>query len=229
MEHSTWSGRIDYIHDTGRQRGREWFTVTKHSEGFRVVRAMCEMDDSEILRDVTFTLTEDFKPVEAYVRIVVKGKHKGSAWFTFEGEEAKCESWMSGLGRVTQKIIVPGGVASFGPHPVLCDCFHTALFDHKSSQKIQAVERILHSSPEPDGASGPMLGRWEFGIEFIGPETITVPAGTFDTHHYQFNLENYGWKPEDIWVLPGSRQFVQIRWDVLETTYVLAELKGAPS
>ncbi len=229
MGHKKWFGRIDYIHDDGHERGREWFTVTKHDEGLRVVRSHCEMDDTEILRDVTFTLTQDFKPVEAYVRLVVKGKHKGSAWFTFEGDEANCESWMSEGGRVSQKIIVPGGVASFGPHPVLCDCFHSALFDHSSKVKIQPVERILHSSPEPDGSSGPMLGKWKFGIEFIGEERVTVPAGTFDTLHYQFNLENYGWPPEDIWVLPGSRQFVKIRWDVLKTTYVLAELVGKPS
>ena len=144
LEHNTWSGRINYIHDDGHERGREWFTVTTHQEGYRVVRAMCEMDDSQILRDVTFTLADDFKPVETYVRLVKAGKYKGSAWFTFEGDEAKCESWMTDLGRVSQKITVAGGVASFGPHPVLCDCFHTALYDHSNPLKIQPVERILH-------------------------------------------------------------------------------------
>ena len=229
LEHNTWSGRINYIHDDGHERGREWFTVTTHQEGYRVVRAMCEMDDSQILRDVTFTLADDFKPVETYVRLVKAGKYKGSAWFTFEGDEAKCESWMTDLGRVSQKITVAGGVASFGPHPVLCDCFHTALYDHSNPLKIQPVERILHSSPEPDGSTGPMLGRWEFGVEYVGEERISVPAGEFDTLHYRFNLENYGWPPEDIWVLPGSRQFVKIPWDVLKTTYVLAELNGVPN
>ncbi len=228
MEHQSWSGRIDYIHDDGRHRGREWFTVTKHQEGFRVARAMCEMDDTEILRDVTFTMAEDFRPVESYIRLVVRGKHRGSAWFTFEGEEAKCESWMTGLGRVSQTLAVPGGAASFGSHPVLCDCFHSALYDHSNPVKIQPIAQILNSSLEPDGSTGPMLGQWAISMEFIGEESVTVPAGTFDTHHYRFHLDNYGWAPEDIWVMPGSRQLVKIRWDVLKTTYVLAELSGTP-
>ena len=28
MEHHSWSGRIDYVHDDRGERGREWFTVT---------------------------------------------------------------------------------------------------------------------------------------------------------------------------------------------------------
>ena len=228
MKHTGWTGRIDYVHDDGRERGREWFNVTKHDEGYRVIRAHCVMDDTEILRDVTHTMTHEFKPVETYVRLEVKGQHRGSGWFNFEGEDATCHSWMTEHGHVTQKIKVPGGVKSFGPHPVLCDCFHTAMYDHSSSQKIQNFSGILHSSPEPDGSSGPMMGQWEFGIEFMGEESVTVPAGTFDTLKYRYHLDNYGWPPEDVWVMPGSRQLVKIRWDVLKTTYVLAELNGTP-
>jgi hypothetical protein len=102
------------------------------------------------------------------------------------------------------------------------------MYDHSNSQKIQNFSGILHSSPEPDGSTGPMIGQWEFGIEFMGEESVTVPAGTFATLKYRYHLDNYGWPPEDVWVMPGSRQLVKIRWDVLKTTYVLAELNGTP-
>ena len=92
MKHVGWSGRIDYIHDDGRERGREWFNVTKHEEGYSVVRSHCEMDDTEILRDVTHSMTHEFLPVETYVRLEVKGIHVGSGWFNFEGEDATCHS-----------------------------------------------------------------------------------------------------------------------------------------
>ena len=65
-------------------------------------------------------------------------------------------------------------------------------------------------------------------FEFMGEESVTVPAGTIDTLKYRYHLDNYGWPPEDVWVMPGSRQLVKIRWDVLKTTYVLAELNGTP-
>ena len=53
------------------------------------------MDDTEILRDVTHSMTHEFLPVETYVRLEVKGIHEGSGWFNFEGEDATCHSWMA--------------------------------------------------------------------------------------------------------------------------------------
>jgi hypothetical protein len=217
MEHHAWSGRVDYIHDERGERGREWFTVTTHEDGRRVVRARCEMDDTEILRDVTFTM-RGFEPEEAYVRLVVKGNDV----------EARCESLISGGGRISQVVKTHGRTRSFGPHPVVCDCFHTSLYDPSLEEPVQRFSGILNSSLEPDGSSGPMIGEWEFGIELVGEERITVPAGTFDTLHYRFHLDNAGWEPEELWVLPGSRQLVKIYWSVLKTTYVLAELDGDP-
>jgi hypothetical protein len=98
MEQHAWSGRIDYIHDERGERGREWFTVTTHQDGHRVVRARCEMDDTEIMRDVTYSMN-GFTPEEAYIRIVIKGKHEGSGWFTFDENEARCEAIIAGGGR----------------------------------------------------------------------------------------------------------------------------------
>ncbi|CAB5041818.1 unannotated protein [freshwater metagenome] len=226
MEQHAWSGRIDYIHDERGERGREWFTVTTHQDGHRVVRARCEMDDTEIMRDVTYSMN-GFTPEEAYIRIVIKGKHEGSGWFTFDENEARCEAIIAGGGRVSQTMKTPGPAASFGAHPVLCDCLHASLYKHGGSKR-QRVTNILNSSHSPDGSTGPMLGEWEFDIEFIGEERITVPAGTFDTYHYTYHLDHYGWAPEQVWVMPGSNQLVKIYWDVLKTSYVLAELNGDP-
>ena len=55
MRHSTIRGKILYLRD-GFETGREWFTVTKHVDGARTFRALCEMDDHELLRDVTYSV-----------------------------------------------------------------------------------------------------------------------------------------------------------------------------
>ena len=208
MEHHSWSGRIDYVHDDRGERGREWFTVSTHNDGHRVVRAICEMDDSEILRDVTYSMN-GFTPEEAYIRIVIKGQHEGSGWFTFEENEARCEAMINGGGRVSQVMKTPRRAASFGAHPVLCDCLHASLYDLKKGGR-QKMTNILNSSHSPDGSTGPMLGEWEFDIELVGEEKITVPAGTFDTLHFRYHLDHYGWAPEEVWVMPGSYQLVKI-------------------
>ena len=46
--------------------------------------------------------------------------------------------------------------------------------------------------------------------------------------HFRYHLDHYGWAPEEVWVMPGSYQLVKIYWDVLKTSYVLAELNGDP-
>ncbi len=81
------------------------------------------------------------------------------------------------------------------------------------------------SSPLPNGASGPLLGLTHLRLEHVGPEEVTVPAGTFATEHFRFVFTD-GRAPEELWVIPGDWQLVKIRWDLLETTYELVELEG---
>jgi len=69
---------------------------------------------------------------------------------------------------------------------------------------------------------------WQQYMSAHGWEQITVPAGTFLTLHFRYHLDHYGWAPEEGWVMPGSYQLVKIYWDVLKTSYVLAELNGDP-
>ncbi len=227
MEHHTWSGRIDYIHDEVGERGREFFTVTTHQDGRRVIRARCEIDDSEILRDVTYAM-EGFTPEEAYIRVVIKGQLKGSAWFTFADGQSNCEALMTDAGRVSQTVKTDGWGSGFIAHPVLCDCFLASLHHEADATQIQWITGVLTSSHSPDGSTGPMLGQMELGMELIGDEEITVPAGTFMTRHYRYHLDHRGQAPAELWVMPGSNQLVKIYWSVLKSSYVLAELNGDP-
>lgn len=45
MEHTTLRGRLDYIADGVGVTGREWFTLTVHSDGRRTMRALTALDD----------------------------------------------------------------------------------------------------------------------------------------------------------------------------------------
>ncbi|MGH9434535.1 MAG: hypothetical protein ACRD06_00890 [Terriglobia bacterium] len=67
-------------------------------------------------------------------------------------------------------------------HPLSADSLLMAYFDHSKPERIQSSSGGLSTSPLLDGASGPLLrveGRRS--VEYVGPERITVPAGTFDT------------------------------------------------
>jgi len=74
MNHRSYRGRVDYIHDDIGERGREWFSVTVQPDGMRTLRSQCEMDDTRILRDVIYTVDGQWRPIDSYVRITVVRK-----------------------------------------------------------------------------------------------------------------------------------------------------------
>ena len=69
MRHRTYAGKIVYLTDGAGEMGRERFRVTVHDDGRRTLRAICEMDDDELLRDVTHTVDRHFRPLDAFVRL----------------------------------------------------------------------------------------------------------------------------------------------------------------
>lgn len=230
MNHSTVRGRISYRSDAGHERGREWFTITRQPDGRRTIRCQCEMDDSELLRDVTYTVNADWSPHDAYVALTQHGEFSGAGWFAFDGCRAQAETRVKGGGRISQQMELASPIVSFGPHPVSCDIWHLPGFSKgqpvDGNDSVRRIEGVLTSSPLPNGASGPMLNHDPLVLERVGPETVTVPAGTFETVHYRFVLP--GIPDEDLWCTGEDMMMVKIRWDLLETTYELVELETTP-
>lgn len=223
MEHLTYRGKIIYTGDQVGERGREWFTVTKHRNGDRTMRAMCEIDDSKVLRDVVYTVNERWQPRDAFVRLTVNEDFMGSGWFRFTPDQAECETFMAEGGRVSQKIALAQPVPFFGLHPVAADCWCLGGFDAASGEKIQLLRGGMMSSQLSNGASGPMLSPFDLKVEYLGQEAVTVPAGTFQTDHFRFVLND---RPaEELWCCGEDLLFVKIRWDHLATTYELVELE----
>ncbi len=223
MEHITYRGKIVYTGDEVGERGREWFTVTKYPNGDRTIRAMCEIDDTAVLRDVTYSVNERWQPLDAFIRLTVKDKFMGSGWFRFTDNVAECETFMADGGRVSQKIEVASRPPFFGVHPVACDCWCLGGYDLANPERIQALPGGMMSSLLSNGASGPMLTRLDLTVEYLGTEEITVPAGTFQTNHFRFLLEDI--PAEDLWCYGDDFLFVKIRWNHLATTYELVELE----
>ncbi|MEQ8248543.1 MAG: hypothetical protein RID42_12770 [Alphaproteobacteria bacterium] len=225
MKHRTYRGRIDYIHDDIGERGREWFTVTVQPDGSRTLRSHCEMDDTRILRDVVYTVDKEWRPIDSYVRLTVAEEFMGAAWFRFGPTNVECEGYTAKEGRISQKVPVMEWPRSFGAHPVVCDIWHLGAWDWSSGEAEQGWASIM-SSPLPNGASGPMIGRGKFRAQLVGDEEMTVPAGKFQVKHFVFPLRESGHPPEHVWYHGDDLLFVKIRWDLLKTTYVLAEYEG---
>ncbi|MFO7306093.1 MAG: hypothetical protein C0P74_011300 [Gammaproteobacteria bacterium] len=182
-------GKILYINDDGTERGREWFSVTWRRDGQITLRAYCEIDDGEVERDVVQTMTSSFAPIDCFVRLHVRGKFLGSGMMRFSDTEAECDVYNVEVGRLRQVIKLDRPVPTLVTHPLSTDALLAAQFDHSKSERVQYWEGGMTSSPLLDGASGPLLSpNGRRAIEYVGRERITVPAGTFDTHHYRLLL-----------------------------------------
>ena len=211
------------------ERGREWFSITRHEDGQTTLRAQCELDDRSILRDVVYTVDSDLKPHDCFIRLQHNGAFLGSAWFRFASDFAECEVFNKDFGRVSQRLPLGQPAAGFGSHPVTCDMLLLAGFDHSRPDEVQRASGILMSSLQHDGSSGPMLSTIEFGIQYLGRETVDTPAGTFEADHYRFLLD--GSFPEDhpvqeVWCVPETYMFVKVTvGGYINTVFELVELE----
>lgn len=243
MTHKTLRGRIHYTSDKperkGQERGREWFSITRHPNGCRTLTAHSEIDDEPaVIRDVIQSYGPDFRPIDAAVRLTVGGEFVGSSWFKFRGNEAECEGYTNLEGRVSQRMALDGPITAFGSHPIQGDAWHLNQVDVTQGPGRQQVTNVLMSSLDHRGATGPMLIPHPKGLNllYIGEETITVGAGTFDAYHFCYgeredsgDTENKPGKhpPYEIWTsADGDYVFLQAFVSgYMMTRYELVELE----
>lgn len=229
MSRRHYAGMIEAVGDTVGLRGTERFSVSVAPDGSRTLHATCEIFDRQVSKDIVYTVDAQWRPVDAYVRLIKNGSLLGSGWYRFDANTIEVETWNRDLGRIAQRFRRERPLRTFGPHPLACDVWHLAAFDHSKPERIQRMQDSALSSLEHDGCSGPMLHPIEFGIEYIGRERISVRAGEFEVDRYQFRLEGSLPKEhplEELWCIPGDFIIVKIRvGGYLSTTYELVELQ----
>ena len=181
IDHETMMGKIIYLSNKedrkGQERGREYFIINKHANGHRKIVAHCEIDDRPaVMRDITYSLDENWLPTDCFVRISVDDQFMGSGWFNFSDGHAECETTTALEGRVSQRMETNGHLKTFQNHAIACDAWHLRLFDRNSDEKIQNTGEILLSSPDHRGATGPMLFPITMNIEYVGCLLYTSPS-----------------------------------------------------
>lgn len=194
-------GELTYSH-LGQVRGNERFTMSVHHDGSRILRALSEIYETRVLRDVSLRVGPDWCPRDAFLRLTVDDQFRGAGWFVFDEQEARGEALHVPGGQVSQRTQLVARVRSFGTHPIAGDGWHAALHDAGGPAE-QYFERLMISSYAFDGATGPELLPLQFGLELRGVEEVTVRAGSFRCRHFRFLLrksEFHDHPPYDIWV-----------------------------
>lgn len=236
MTDQTALGRIRYTSKKpdrmDAERGREWFSMTTHGDGSRTLTAHCEIDDTPaVIRDVSLTVGQDWRPNDSAVRITVGGNFVGSGWFRFGDSEAECQAFTAAEGRLAQRIAVNEKPRGFGNHAIASDGWLLNCYDLSKGPGTQYLSDMMISSPDHRGATGPTIFRLGFGIEFVGEEKCTVGAGTFDALHFRI-VGTEGQLPEthppyDMWCTADG-DYVFLKGAVtgyMMTYYELIELQ----
>ncbi len=236
MTHRTLRGEIRYLSDqperVGAERGWESFTMTIHADGRRTLQARCEIDDAPaVLRHVSLSVDRNWHPQDATVRLDVGGQFVGSGWFRFGARGAECQSFTAQEGRVAQEFDLDQPVLALGSHPISGDPWVLSSYDLTAGPGKQHSTHYMLTSPDHRGATGPMLFPLGFSLVFIGEETISVPAGTFDAWHFQFTDTAEGGLPQehppyDVWcTADGNYVFLKgIVGGYMQTRYELVSL-----
>lgn len=181
---------------------------------------------STIQRDVTISVDDQFRAIDCYNRIELDNVRCGAALFRFDKSGVSCNSDSAQFGNVSQRWEYDAKPRIFTTHPVTCDAWTTAPFDHSRPERTQRFNRVMHTSPTSDGTTGPLLGIWDIEVTYHGPSRITVPAGTFDTDYYTFSIiEKPEWASLHTYVMGPRRQLARLSWETLNLNFDLIEIE----
>ncbi|TRW18028.1 DUF3108 domain-containing protein [Glacieibacterium frigidum] len=222
-------GRVTYRKRDGDVWGFEEWAIGQGADGLRVMSAHCEMalGDERVVRDSVLSVHPDFHPHDAFVRIMRDGTVSGTGWFHFTDVAATCESWTAAEGRITQSMPIVRPIRGFGIHAVQGDGWLAATFPYdKGPGHTQFFGRNLLHSVHHLGATGPFISTTGSGLTYVGPETIDVPAGTFDCHRIRFVGLTNNHPAYDMWVTRDG-EFLYVKGDVegyMDSVFELASL-----
>jgi hypothetical protein len=210
-----------------RDNGRENFRVTVQPDGLRTLRAQCELDDDQLLRDVTLTVDAGWRPVTAFIQLTIAGKFAGATWYRFAPDEIVVEGYNAVAGRISQRVPLARPVDAFGAHPIHGDAWNLARLRLAGGRPIKAPRYT--SSSMSNGASGPglvLLPENYLVYALAGRDTVTTPSGSYAADHFTMTVTSKQ-KVNHIWA--SGADCIPVRMTTSDgRKYELVELSGDP-
>lgn len=198
------------------RRGSERFELAVHVDGSRTLSISSDLTSRNAWFTVVLRGAADFTPLEAYADYWNGGVHKGRGFFRLEDGRMFAESRGQRSGLQRSETAVPSRV-SIGAHPVSADGWHTASHDPSRTGKQQIALYSVEAGADP---AKPVLGTLvSLDIDYLGEETIEVPAGRFITQRYRLAGMN------DLWVHGPDRIVIKSELPARGLRYVLTSLQ----
>jgi hypothetical protein len=161
----------------------ENFIVTTNPDGSHTSQTMSRFPGNSMIRHVSQTVDKTFSPMDGITRFFLDGVYQGILMRRVVGDTVTSQV-MYPDGRPIDETTFPvgGDDLVLGYHPTTVEGWKFIKAD-RSIAGPQTV-RILSSSPTWNGGTMGHGREVSLTVEYLGPEEITVPAGTFLGHHY---------------------------------------------
>ncbi len=193
-------------------RGWEKFHMNAYADGSRTMTMWHDLKARNAQFTVVLRVGADFRPEEAFLSYWVANGFKGSTLIRVDGDTLTASA--NGPAGVYEHSRDVPETVSIGTHPVSADGWHMW---SDSGEVGKAQTSTLYSVEASADVSKPPLGTpIELTFTRLGEETITVPAGTFETLHYDL----FGSK---VWVTKQDRLMVRMVNERRDLQYVLTE------
>jgi hypothetical protein len=202
--------------DDGAPCGTERWLVTVYADGTRTIRTFLDMPNTASQITMVMRVDAEFRPIDAFANVYSTGRFLGSGFYAIEGHKLK-QSINTPDGVFVDQIDVPEDF-SLLLHPASADGWHYGYYDRNEAGQQASRQCTL-------GAAGRsvMCAFSERILEFVGTETITVPAGTFETQRFKFGDST------ELWLTGPDRIIVQHRYREGGSLYRLTEFEETTS
>lgn len=197
-----------------RFRGTEEWRIFVHPDGSRTMILTKDFLAANALQIMTAHVDQNFRPIDVYATYWVPDGYRGSIRVALDGETLRAVS-EAPTGSNTEEIYVPDEV-SVVTHGESMNGWYLAQGERDAEGTHKATYYIL--GPTRDGSEivrGLLVPET---FQYIGKETVTVPAGTFETERYLLtNIE--------MWITGEDRILVKQSLTDEDKEYVLSHLE----
>ncbi|MCC6430335.1 MAG: hypothetical protein IT354_05455 [Gemmatimonadaceae bacterium] len=211
------AGQIEYRTISNNAiRGYEQWHMTVYADGTRSLYSQENNFATLSVRESTYVVDSDFRPVSLYEQLWVEGTHRGTGWFSVEPGQVRALVFREDVGHIAQDLRRPSKMVMVA-HSLATDGWIGALVEERPGQNNAVSAYVV----DPYGkSSGSIIGQIQtLNIEFVGDETITVPAGTFDTKHFRIVDAS-----ADYWIMGNDKILVKYAYTKSDREYVLLGL-----
>jgi len=214
------AGRIAYRGADGGAIGCEHFDLSSHRDG-HLLRALCVLDDVDLLRDVTISMDAAWRPRDGYCRLTRAGRDESTLWFRVEEDGVRVDGDLGGVRQPPQHVATDTRLAYLGLHPLQGDALIVEQRGIDRPGEFMPIETVTNSI-SPNGDEGVGAVRMTIDAAYVGVEAITVAAGSFTARRYALRWRT-DWPAADLWVRQEDALFLLMRWSLIPNWYELTE------